>query len=93
MSWTGRRGANGHPSTAIKSRRDVYFSGETNSGQCAAIAKFKGPILRGLAARAPYFHNGSAATLLDAVNFHDQRFNIGFMDEQKADLVNFLKTL
>jgi cytochrome c peroxidase len=50
-------------------------------------------ILRGLAARAPYFHNGSAATLLDAVNFYDQRFNIGFTDQQKEDLVNFLKTL
>jgi cytochrome c peroxidase len=46
-----------------------------------------------LAARAPYFHNGSAATLLDAVNFYDQRFNIGFTDQQKEDLVNFLKTL
>jgi hypothetical protein len=63
------------------------------SGQCADIGKVKGPILRGLAARAPYFHNGSAATLLDAVNFYDQRFNIGFTEEQKEDLVNFLKTL
>jgi cytochrome c peroxidase len=49
--------------------------------------------LRGLAARAPYFHNGSAATLLDAVNFYDQRFAIGFTDQQKQDLVNFLNTL
>jgi cytochrome c peroxidase len=29
------------------------------TGNCADIGKFKGPILRGLAARAPYFHNGS----------------------------------
>jgi cytochrome c peroxidase len=63
------------------------------SGNCADIGKVKGPILRGLAARAPYFHNGSAATLLDAVNFYDKRFNIGFTDQQKEDLVNFLKTL
>ncbi|MGH6838836.1 MAG: hypothetical protein ACREDT_08540 [Methylocella sp.] len=63
------------------------------SGNCADIGKVKGPILRGLAARAPYFHNGSAATLLDAVNFYDQRFNIGFTDQQREDLVNFLKTL
>ena len=63
------------------------------SGQCADIGKVKGPILRGLAARAPYFHNGSAATLLDAVNFYDQRFGIGFTHQQKEDLVNFLKTL
>jgi cytochrome c peroxidase len=27
---------------------------------------------------APCFHNGSPVTLLDAVNFYDQRFNLGF---------------
>jgi cytochrome c peroxidase len=63
------------------------------SGNCADIGKLKGPILRGLAGRAPYFHNGSAATLLDAVNFYDQRFNIGFTEEDKRDLVAFLRTL
>jgi cytochrome c peroxidase len=63
------------------------------SGNCADIGKVKGPILRGLAARAPYFHNGSAATLLDVVNFYDQRFGIGFTAEQKEDLVNFLNAL
>jgi len=63
------------------------------SGQCADIGKLKGPILRGLAARAPYFHNGSAATLLDVVNFYDQRFAIGFTAQEKQDLVNFLNAL
>jgi cytochrome c peroxidase len=63
------------------------------SGKCADAGKFKGPILRGLAARAPYFHNGSAATLMDVVNFYDQRFSIGFTQQQKQDLVNFLNTL
>jgi cytochrome c peroxidase len=63
------------------------------TGNCADIGKFKGPILRALAARAPYFHNGSAATLMDVVNFYNQRFGIGFTDQQKKDLVNFLKTL
>ncbi len=63
------------------------------SGACADIGKLKGPILRGLAARAPYFHNGSAATLLDVVNFYDQRFGIGFTNQQKSDLINFLNAL
>ena len=63
------------------------------SGNCADIGKFKGPILRGLAARAPYFHNGGAATLSDVVNFYDQRFGIGFTKQQKADLVAFLSAL
>jgi cytochrome c peroxidase len=63
------------------------------TGKCADIGKVKGPILRGLAARAPYFHNGSAATLLDVVNFYDQRFDLNFTDQQKQDWVNFLNTL
>ena len=63
------------------------------SGKCVDIGKVKGPILRGLAARAPYFHNGSAATLADVVEFYDQRFDIGFTDQQKADLVAFLSAL
>ena len=57
------------------------------------MGKVKGPILRGLAARAPYFHNGSAATLSDVVDFYDQRFGIQFTDQQKADLVAFLSSL
>jgi hypothetical protein len=39
------------------------------TGKFADVGKFKGPILRGLAARAPYFHNGSAETLQDVVDF------------------------
>jgi cytochrome c peroxidase len=63
------------------------------TGKWADIGKFKGPNLRGLAARAPYFHNGSAATLMDVVNFYDTRFNIGMTDQQKSDLVAFLSAL
>jgi hypothetical protein len=63
------------------------------SGRCADIGKLKGPILRGLAARAPYFHNGSAATLLEVVNFYDQRFSIGFTEQDRRDLAAFLQTL
>lgn len=63
------------------------------SGNCADIGKLKGPILRGMAARAPYFHNGSAATLADTVEFYEQRFKVGFTDQEKQDLVNFLGTL
>jgi cytochrome c peroxidase len=63
------------------------------TGKWADIGKVKGPILRGLAARAPYFHNGSANTLSDVVNFYDQRFGIGFTAQEKADLAAFLAAL
>jgi cytochrome c peroxidase len=63
------------------------------SGSCADVGRMKGPILRGWAARAPYFHNGSAASLEDVVNFYDQRFGVGFTDQEKEDLIAFLRTL
>jgi hypothetical protein len=63
------------------------------SGNCKDIGKTKGPILRGLAARAPYFHNGSGTTLESVVDFYDKRFNIGLTAQQKADLVAFLNAL
>ena len=63
------------------------------SGKCKDIGRFKGLILRGLAARAPYFHNRSTETLRDVPDFYDRRFNIGFTHKDKTDLVNFLNTL
>ena len=63
------------------------------TGKWADIGKFKGPILRGLAARPPYFHNGSAATLDDVVSFYNGRFLLGLSVQEHADLVAFLQTL
>jgi cytochrome c peroxidase len=63
------------------------------TGKCADVGKFKGPILRGLAGRAPYFHNGSAATLEDAVDFYNTRFTLHLSQRDKDGLVAFLKTL
>lgn len=63
------------------------------TGKWADIGKLKGPILRGLAGRAPYFHNGSAATLGDAVDFYNTRFALNLSARDKADLVAFLQSL
>ena len=63
------------------------------TGKWKDIARFKGPILRGLASRAPYFHNGSARTLADVVSFYDVRFALQLTDDQKADLEAFLAAL
>jgi hypothetical protein len=62
-------------------------------GKWSHIGRFKGPILRNLAARAPYFHNGFAQDLDAAVEFYDQRFGIGFTQQEKSDLVAFLRAL
>jgi cytochrome c peroxidase len=63
------------------------------TGKWKDVGRFKGPILRGLAGRAPYFHNGAAATLLDVVEFYNTRFGLELDDRRKADLVAFLRAL
>ena len=63
------------------------------TGRWKDVGRFKGPILRDLAPRAPYFHNGSAADLKAVIDFYDQRFGIGFTDQEKSDLLAFLETL
>jgi len=68
-------------------------AGALITGKWSDVGRFKGPVLRGLAGRAPYFHNGSAATLLDVVNFYDSRFSLHLTDAEKSDLVAFLRTL
>ena len=63
------------------------------TGKWADVGKFKGPVLRALAARAPYFHNGLAATLDQVVDFYESRFSIGLTVEERADLIAFLRAL
>jgi len=100
---------NGSPNTALDiANLPVYTLNNTStgakvqvtdpgkamiSGSWTDIGKTKGPILRGLAARAPYFHNGSAKDLATVVTFYNQRFNIGLTAQQQSDLVTFLEAL
>ena len=63
------------------------------TGKWADIGKFKGPVLRTLAARAPYFHNGSAKTLSAVIDFYNTRFAMGLTAQEHNDLVAFLGAL
>jgi cytochrome c peroxidase len=66
---------------------------------------FKTPTLRDIAKSAPYFHDGSAATLEEAVdimlaggkpNAHLDKKNLQphkLLPEQREDLLNFLRSL
>jgi cytochrome c peroxidase len=63
------------------------------TGRCADVNRIKGPVLHGLAARAPYFHNGMARSLMEVVNFYDQRFQMNLTDKEKSELVAFLNSL
>ena len=58
-----------------------------------ATGKYRTTPLRALAFHAPYFHDGSAPDLLAVVNHYDTLFNLGLTAAQKADLVEYLKSL
>jgi len=62
-------------------------------GKFDHVGKIKGPILRRLSSRPPYFHNGSAQTLLDAVHIYEGRFGLVPTPREESDLVAFLSTL
>lgn len=58
-----------------------------------ATGKYRTTPLRGLWQHPPYFHDGSVPDLLAVVNHYDQLFGLNLSAAQKADLVEFLKSL
>jgi cytochrome c peroxidase len=63
------------------------------SGAWADVDMFKTPSLRGVAARAPYFHNGIAPTLKDVVIHYEVALGFVFTRQEREDLVAFLEAL
>lgn len=63
------------------------------SGRCVDIGSITMQQMRGLAARPPYFANGSAASLAEVVDYYDRRFNIAYTEQERQDLINFLSVL
>jgi hypothetical protein len=63
------------------------------TGKWADLGRFKVPTLRGLASRAPYFHDGVGTSLQDVVFSYDSRFTIGLSPQDETDLINFLNAL
>ncbi len=49
--------------------------------------------LRGLWQHPPYFHDGSAATLMNVVSHYDRVLGLGLTGVERADLVEYLKSL
>jgi cytochrome c peroxidase len=63
------------------------------TGRCVDIGKITMQSMRGLAARAPYFSNGSARTLRDVIEFYNRRYNIALTEQEKQDLTNLMSVL
>jgi len=87
----------GCPDTTDPTQSAAFYTTDPGraliTGKCSDLYRTKVPTLRGLAARAPYFHNGGAADLSQVVNFYNQRFQMGLTPEQMSQLVAFLSAL
>ncbi|SFM84665.1 c-type cytochrome [Nitrosomonas communis] len=59
----------------------------------SATKKYRTTPLRGLQQHPPYFRDGSAADLLAVVNHYDKHFSLNLTKEEKADLVEYLKSI
>jgi mono/diheme cytochrome c family protein len=79
--------------TTLEVRQTTDPGRALRSGRWADMDRFKTPSLRGISARAPYFHNGIAATLADVVTHYEVALGFDFTPEQEADLVTFMEAL
>ena len=80
-----------HPPTDVVSEPEP--NGAPSYASRSATKQYRTAPLHGLWQHAPYFHNGSAATLEDVVRTYNQRKSLGLPDNQIADLVQYLKSL
>jgi cytochrome c peroxidase len=58
-----------------------------------ATRQYRTTPLRGLWQHAPYFHDGSALDFPAVVDHYNHQFKLHLTPPQKADLVEFLKSL
>lgn len=63
------------------------------TGRCEDIGKITMQSMRGLAARAPYFANGSAKTLREIVEIYNRRYQIRLSEQEIEDLTNLMSVL
>lgn len=79
--------------TTLAERQTTDPGRALRSGRWIDMDKFKVPSLRGLSARAPYFHNGMAATLQDVVHHYEAELDFELSAEEEQDLIAFLEAL
>ena len=89
---TCHREARAHPHLGrVVYTHDPGFA--LTTGKCIDIGKITAQSLRGIAARPPYFVNGSAKTLSEVIDFYDKRYEMKLTDQEKLDLEHLLEVL
>ena len=82
------------PSRAIPFLHDPIETGmDPAYAARSATGRYRTTPLRGLLQHPPYFHDGSAPDLSAVVEHYDGRFGLNLTAAQKADLVEYLKSL
>jgi len=87
VAATGTDNNNGKLHAPAETGVDAAYADRT------ANKKYRTTPLRGLVHHAPYFHDGSAATLPDVVSHYNRVRKLQLTPAQQRDLVEFLKTL
>ena len=86
-----------HSGTAFTDAPALHDAAETGMdpayAQRSATKKYRSTPLRALWQHAPYFHDGSASDLPAVVNHYNGQLALGLTEAQKADLVEYLKSL
>jgi len=80
-----------HPAADVVSEPEP--GGAPSYASRSATKQYRTAPLAGLWQHAPYFHNGSAATLADVVAAYNTKKSLGLSSQQAADLVEYLKSL
>ncbi|HJQ69970.1 MAG TPA: cytochrome c peroxidase [Blastocatellia bacterium] len=100
-----RSGATPERLEALRSQKGASELGRfLITGNALDIGAFRTPSLRNVELTAPYFHDGSAATLLDVVRYYSRGGNespsrdwelhaVALTEAEQLDLVEFLKSL
>jgi len=58
-----------------------------------ATKQYRTAPLKGVWQHPPYFHNGSAATLVDVVNMYNAKQSLGLTSAEVADVAQYVKSL
>jgi hypothetical protein len=82
-----------NPSAAPLLHQPAEEGQDPRYAQRSATKLYRTTPLRALWQHPPYFHDGSAADLQAVVEHYDRLFALRLKKHQKADLVEFLKTL
>ena len=85
--------ANRRLHSAVDAVSEPEPKGAPSYASRSATKQYRAAPLRGVWQHAPYFHNGSAATLKDVVTTYNARRMLGLSGGQVNDLTEYLKSL